>query len=153
MSLPNSMLKKLEIYKKENEFIEKKIDLKWDFKNNDFLLNNGEVVTTNNIKEIVKQWIIKCLYVKKNVWRVYYKDIEMFGIGIYKYKGINPLFQEMAQSEIRREIITTLKNHKYIKNIENYYSSFTEDKLIFEFDVIINSTEKEILNISEVIEW
>ena len=103
-------------------------------------------------KEIVKQWIIKCLIVTKNAWRVYYKDVFPFGVGINKYRGINPLYQDYAQSEIKREILTALKEHEYIKSISNYYSDFKEDRLTFEFDVILKD-EEGTLNISETFEF
>ncbi|RRD38823.1 DUF2634 domain-containing protein [Leptotrichia sp. OH3620_COT-345] len=158
MSLPNSMLSNMKVYG-ENKNIEAeeekpRFELKWDFKKNDFLYDEkGSPVLLKTKKEIVKQWIIKCLIVTKNAWRIYYKDKSTFGVGIQKYKGRNPLTEEFLISEIKREIIEALREHKYIKSIENYYSIFEQDKLNFEFDVVLNSAEKEILKIDEVFEF
>ncbi len=155
--LPNSAITALDVYSdSENVTYDKNTiyyDLKWDFKKKDFVYNNGSPVLLKTKKEIVKQWIIKCLIVTKNAWRVYYKDVFPFGVGINKYKGINPLYQDYAQSEIKREIIAALQEHEYIKLITNYYSEFKEDKLNFEFDVVLNGGESEILNISETFEF
>ncbi len=155
--LPNSAITALDVYdNNENIAYDTSViycDLKWDFKKKDFVYNNGSPILLKTKKEIVKQWIIKCLVVTKNAWRVYYKDVFPFGVGINKYKGINPLYQDYAQSEIKREIITALQEHEYIKLITNYYSEFKEDKLSFEFDVVLNGGESEILNISETFEF
>ena len=40
-----------------------------------------------------------------------------------------------------------------LKSIINYYSEFKEDKLSFEFDVVLKGGEKEMLNISETVEF
>lgn len=155
--LPNSAITALDIYSStknlEYDNSEVYFDLKWDFKKGDFVYEKGTPVFLTTKKEIVKQWVIKCLIVTKNAWRVYYKDIFPFGVGINKYKGINPLYQDYAQSEIKREIISALKEHDYIKSIINYYSEFKEDKLSFEFDIVLKGGEKEMLNISETVEF
>lgn len=155
--LPNSAITALDRYSgnKDIEYDNSDIyfDLKWDFKKGDFIYEKGTPVLLTTKKEIVKQWIVKCLLVTKNAWRVYYKDVFPFGVGVNKYKGINPLYQEYAQSEIKREIIEALQEHEYIKLITNYYSEFKEDKLNFEFDVVLNGGESEILNISETFEF
>ena len=154
--LPNSAITALDVYSStknlEYDNSEVYFDLKWDFKKGDFVYEKGTPVLLTTKKEIVKQWVIKCLIVTKNAWRVYYKDIFPFGVGINKYKGINPLYQDYAQSEIKREIISALKEHDYIKSIINYYSEF-KDKLSFEFDVVLKGGEKETLNISETFEF
>ena len=145
--LPNSAITALDIYSStknlEYDNSEVYFDLKWDFKKGDFVYEKGTPVLLTTKKEIVKQWVIKCLIVTKNAWRVYYN----------KYKGINPLYQDYAQSEIKREIISALKEHDYIKSIINYYSEFKEDKLSFEFDIVLKGGEKEMLNISETVEF
>ena len=155
--LPNSAITALDIYSStknlEYDNSEVYFDLKWDFKKGDFVYEKGTPVLLTTKKEIVKQWVIKCLIFTKNAWRVYYRDIFPFGVGINKYKGINPLYQDYAQSEIKREIISALKEHDYIKSIINYYSEFKEDKLSFEFDIVLKGGEKEMLNISETIEF
>lgn len=155
--LPNAAITALDVYRNNEDtiFDAENIyyDLKWDFKKRDFVYQNGSPVLLKTKKEIVKQWIVKCLIVTKNAWRVYYKDVFPFGVGINKYKGINPLYQDYAQSEIRREIIEALQEHEYIKSIKNYYSEFSEDKLSFELDVVLNNAENEILNISETFEF
>ena len=155
--LPNSAITALDIYSStknlEYDNSEVYFDLKWDFKKGDFVYEKGTPFLLTTKKEIVKQWVIKCLIVTKNAWRVYYKDIFPFGVGINKYKGINPLYQDYAQSEIKREIISALKEHDYIKSIINYYSEFKEDKLSFEFDIVLKGGEKEMLNISETVEF
>ena len=155
--LPNSAITALDIYSStknlEYDNSEVYFDLKWDFKKGDFVYEKGTPALLTTKKEIVKQWVIKCLIVTKNAWRVYYRDIFPFGVGINKYKGINPLYQDYAQSEIKREIISALKEHDYIKSIINYYSEFKEDKLSFEFDIVLKGGEKEMLNISETIEF
>ena len=128
--LPNSAITALDVYSStknlEYDNSEVYFDLKWDFKKGDFVYEKGTPVLLTTKKEIVKQWVIKCLIVTKNAWRVYYKDIFPFGVGINKYKGINPLYQDYAQSEIKREIISALKEHDYIKSIINYYSEFKD---------------------------
>ena len=154
--LPNSAITALDTYSSNQniEYDNSDIysDLKWDFKKGDFVYEKGTTVLLTTKKEIVKQWIIKCLIVTKNAWRVYYKDVFPFGVGINKYRGINPLYQDYAQSEIKREILTALKEHEYIKSINNYYSDFKEDRLTFEFDVILKDDEGT-LNISEIFEF
>ena len=154
--LPNSAITALDTYSsnKNIEYDNSDIyfDLKWDFKKGDFVYEKSTPVLLTTKKEIVKQWIIKCLIVTKNAWRVYYKDVFPFGVGINKYRGINPLYQDYAQSEIKREILTALKEHEYIKSINNYYSDFKEDRLTFEFDVILKD-EEGTLNISETFEF
>lgn len=154
--LPNSAITALDTYSstKNIEYDNSDIyfDLKWDLKKGDFVYEKGTPVLLTTKKEIVKQWIIKCLIVTKNAWRVYYKDVFPFGVGINKYRGINPLYQDYAQSEIKREILTALKEHEYIKSISNYYSDFKEDRLTFEFDVILKD-EEGTLNISETFEF
>ena len=155
--LPNSAITALDISSStknlEYDNSEVYFDLKWDFKKGGFVYEKGTPVLLTTQQEIVKQWVIKCLIVTKNAWRVYYRDIFPFGVGINKYKGINPLYQDYAQSEIKREIISALKEHDYIKSIINYYSEFKEDKLSFEFDIVLKGGEKEMLNISETIEF
>ena len=154
--LPNSAITALDTYSsnKNIEYDNSDIyfDLKWDFKKGDFVYEKGTPVLLTTRKEIVKQWIIKCLIVTKNAWRVYYKDVFPFGVGINKYRGINPIYQDYAQSEIKREILIALKEHEYIKSINNYYSDFKEDRLTFEFDVILKDDEGT-LNISETFEF
>ena len=151
--LPNSAITALDIYSSTKNLEYDNSEVYFDFKKGDFVYEKGTPVLLTTKKEIVKQWVIKCLIVTKNAWRVYYRDIFPFGVGINKYKGINPLYQDYAQSEIKREIISALKEHDYIKSIINYYSEFKEDKLSFEFDVVLKGGEKEMLNISETVEF
>ncbi len=158
MSLPSSMLSNMEIYDNNNinesENDNLRYELKWDFKKDDFFYNEkGSPVLLKTKKEIAKQWILKCLIVHKNAWRIYYKDKVDFGVGIDKYRGRNPKTEEFIFSEIKREIIEALRKHKYIKSIENYYSFFEEDKLNYEFDVVLNSAKNEVVKINEVFEF
>ena len=158
MSLPNSMLSNMETYKSteisKTEDNNLRFDLKWNFKKNDFEYDEkGSPILLKTKKEIVKQWVLKCLIVTKNAWRIYYKDIKNFGVGINKYRGRNPQIEEFIISEFKREIIEALREHKYIKNIENYFSIFESDKLEFEFDVVLNSAKNEKIKIDEVFEF
>lgn len=152
--LPNSAITAMQVLNLSNNSEENvvRIEAKWDFKNDDFFYDKSKnpiMLTTK--KEIVKQHIIKSFWVNYNAWRVYYKDKTAFGVGIYKYKGTNPYMFEFALSEIKRNILEAISKHKYIKRVENYYGEFEEDKVSFEFDVILY--DNEIVNINEVIIW
>ena len=127
-------------------------ELKWNFENKDFEYDqNREPIKLTQRNEILIQWVKRCFHTHKDKYRTYYKDRKPFGLYIKDYIGQNPYAEDFTLLYIKKEIITILKTHEWIKSVTNYKSEFKRNALYIEFTIIyINENGKsEKAEISE----
>ena len=114
-----------------------KSELKWNFDLKDFYYDkNKEPARLIKRNEIIIQWIRRCFQTSRDKYRTYYKDKKPFGLKIKEYIGYNPYASDFTLLHIKKEIITILKSHDWIKSITNYKSEFKGHTLYIEFTII-----------------
>lgn len=97
--------------------------MKFDFVNNQFVIQGGEMVELTTDEEKVEQWIHLILLTYKDKFDVYkdtgfYCDVENL-LG-KKMNGYNAFYQSQLQEEVRKALL----KHRYISTVDNF--SFTK---------------------------
>lgn len=125
MNLPISLNKISSYFEemKQQKIVEKETELKlkdvvFDFETNDFLFAGTETKNVHDIKSIVKGWIKKLFFTRRNYWNVYTMSLGYpFGLDLHKYIG-QELYPHMDIIElIKNDIYYSLLNHNEIKEI------------------------------------
>jgi hypothetical protein len=88
----------------------------FDFDKGDFVLKDGKIVAVEGI-EALKMWIIKAIKTERYRFRIY--DDTGYGTTIEDLTGTN-YPRAFVESEIKREVTSSLTNHPYIENIINW---------------------------------
>lgn len=104
----------------------------YDFDKGDFVLRNGKLVVVEGI-EALKMWILKAIKTERYRFRIY--DETGYGTTIEDLIGTN-LPRAFVESEIKREVTSSLTNHQLIENIINW--SFVRDGkwMLIKFEVV-----------------
>lgn len=92
----------------------------FDYKSGQHVLVDGKMIECS-FDEAIAQWIEKVLRTELDKYGIYTEDeSKEFGISIYRYIGTKSLHMGYIASELKREIIEQLLEHRYIKSIEEY---------------------------------
>lgn len=115
--------------------------LLFDFKRNDFVIENGNIVTVSGI-DALKVWICKILHTQLNRYRIYSgttygANIEDLVIG----KGYGTAF---TSSELKREIEAALLQNEDIYSVSDFELIRERDVLSVKFTVNTKYGEEAI---------
>ena len=101
----------------------------YDFKNKEFVLKDGKLVPTEDIKV----WIEKILRTQKDRYHIY--ENTDYGIALEDLIVGTRYPQKFTESEIKREVEQTMFQNPRIKEVRNL--TLTDEKKI-EYEVILD---------------
>lgn len=104
----------------------------YDFNKGDFVLKDGKPVLVDGI-EALKMWISKVIKTEKYNFKIY--DGSEYGATIHDLIGSN-YPRQFIESEIKREVISSLTTHPYIQDVVNWEFVRDGPKMLVRFRVI-----------------
>lgn len=103
----------------------------WNFKNNDFIFENGKPKVVEGL-EAIEMWILKALNTPRYRYFAYSWD---YGHELEELIG-QGLSNEATKSEVNRYLKEALLINPYVVEIKDLKTNIEEDKITAEFTVI-----------------
>lgn len=107
----------------------------YDFEKGEFVLKNGKPIILEG-KNALKMWIEKTIRTERNRFEVYAN--KEYGVSLEDLIGSN-FPNDFIESEIKREIVSSLELHPHITAVENW--DFERDGKWMKISFTVNTPE------------